>query len=182
MEENRDRLLSLLAAEAGKTLDDGIAEIREAVDFCRYYADKGRELFAMPTPMPGPTGEDNRHFWRGRGVFGCISPWNFPLAIFLGQISAALVAGNTVVAKPAPQTPLIAYEAIRLFHQAGVPAEVLALVPGGPDVGSAITAHSKLAGIAFTGSTKTAHAINRALAAKDGPIVPSSPRPAASTR
>ncbi|MCQ1850940.1 bifunctional proline dehydrogenase/L-glutamate gamma-semialdehyde dehydrogenase PutA [Neorhizobium galegae] len=172
MEENRDRLLALLAAEAGKTLDDGIAEIREAVDFCRYYADKGRELFAMPSLMPGPTGEDNRHFWRGRGVFGCISPWNFPLAIFLGQISAALVAGNTVVAKPAPQTPLITYEAIKLFHQAGVPAEVLALVPGGPEVGSAITAHRKLAGIAFTGSTKTAHAINRALAAKDGPIVP----------
>lgn len=172
LEENRNRLLALLAAEAGKTLDDGIAEIREAVDFCRYYADKGRELFGAPVQMPGPTGEDNRHLWRGRGVFGCISPWNFPLAIFLGQISAALVAGNTVIAKPAPQTPLIAYEAVKLFHQAGVPAEALALLPGGPDVGSAITAHPRLAGVAFTGSTKTAWAINRTLAAKDGPIVP----------
>jgi RHH-type proline utilization regulon transcriptional repressor/proline dehydrogenase/delta 1-pyrroline-5-carboxylate dehydrogenase len=122
--------------------------------------------------MPGPTGEDNRHLWRGRGVFACISPWNFPLAIFLGQISAALVAGNAVIAKPAPQTPLIAFEAIKLLHQAGVPAEVLAFLPGGPEIGAAITAHAKLAGVAFTGSTRTAHAINRTLAAKDGPIVP----------
>ncbi|MDL2405042.1 bifunctional proline dehydrogenase/L-glutamate gamma-semialdehyde dehydrogenase PutA [Rhizobium calliandrae] len=172
MEANRDRLLALLAAEAGKTLDDGIAEIREAVDFCRYYASEARRLFASPVKMPGPTGEDNRYLWRGRGVFACISPWNFPLAIFLGQISAALVAGNAVLAKPAPQTPLIAYEAVKLFHQAGVPEDVLLFVPGGPDVGAALTAHSALAGVAFTGSTRTAWAINRALAAKDGPIVP----------
>jgi RHH-type proline utilization regulon transcriptional repressor/proline dehydrogenase/delta 1-pyrroline-5-carboxylate dehydrogenase len=172
MEENRDRLLVLLAAESGKTLDDGIAEIREAVDFCRYYAGEARRLFAIAQKMPGPTGEDNRYLWRGRGVFACISPWNFPLAIFLGQISAALVSGNAVIAKPAPQTPLIAYEAIRLFHQAGVPEDVLLFVPGGPEVGAAITAHAALAGVAFTGSTKTAWAINRALAAKDGPIVP----------
>ncbi|MDE1991914.1 MAG: bifunctional proline dehydrogenase/L-glutamate gamma-semialdehyde dehydrogenase PutA, partial [Rhizobiaceae bacterium] len=172
MEANRDRLLALLAAEAGKTLDDGIAEIREAVDFCRYYAGEARRLFASPTKMPGPTGEDNRYLWRGRGVFACISPWNFPLAIFLGQVSAALVSGNAVLAKPAPQTPLIAFEAVRLFHQAGVPEDALLFVPGGPDVGAALAAHASLAGVAFTGSTRTAWAINRALAAKDGPIVP----------
>ena len=172
MEQNRDRLLALLAAEGGKTLDDGIAEIREAVDFCRYYAGEARRLFGAPVKMPGPTGEDNRYLWRGRGVFGCISPWNFPLAIFLGQISAALVAGNAVLAKPAPQTPLIAFEAVKLFHQAGVPENVLLFVPGGPDVGATLTAHPALAGVAFTGSTRTAWAINRALAAKDGPIVP----------
>ncbi len=138
MEADRDRLLALLAAEAGKTLDDGIAEIREAVDFCRYYAGEARRLFSSPVKMPGPTGEDNRYLWRGRGVFACISPWNFPLAIFLGQVSAALVAGNAVLAKPAPQTPLIAYEAVRLLHQAGVPADALLFVPGGPDVGAAL--------------------------------------------
>lgn len=172
LEENRDRLLALLAAEAGKTLDDGIAEIREAVDFCRYYADEARRMFGEATQMPGPTGEDNRYLWRGRGVFSCISPWNFPLAIFLGQISAALVAGNAVIAKPAPQTPLIAHEAVLLFHRAGVPADVLLCLPGGGDVGAAIAAHPALAGVAFTGSSQTARAINRALAAKDGPIVP----------
>jgi RHH-type proline utilization regulon transcriptional repressor/proline dehydrogenase/delta 1-pyrroline-5-carboxylate dehydrogenase len=172
MERHRDHLLALLATEGGKTLDDGIAEVREAVDFCRYYAGEGRRLFANPVKMPGPTGEDNRYLWRGRGVFACISPWNFPLAIFLGQISAALVSGNAVLAKPAPQTPLIAFEAIKLFQQAGVPADVLLFVPGGPEVGAALTAHPSLAGVAFTGSTRTAWAINRALAAKEGPIVP----------
>lgn len=172
LEENRDRLLVLLARESGKTLDDGIAEIREAVDFCRYYAAEARYLFAAPMPMPGPTGEDNRHLWRGRGIFGCISPWNFPLAIFLGQIAAALVAGNAVIAKPAPQTPLIAFEAIKLFHQAGIPLDALCFLPGNGDVGAAIAAHPLLGGVAFTGSTRTAQAINRALAAKDGAIVP----------
>jgi RHH-type proline utilization regulon transcriptional repressor/proline dehydrogenase/delta 1-pyrroline-5-carboxylate dehydrogenase len=172
LEENRDRLLALLAAEGGKTLDDGIAEIREAVDFCRYYAGEARRLFGAATKMPGPTGEDNRYLWRGRGVFACISPWNFPLAIFLGQISAALVAGNAVIAKPAPQTPLIAFEAVKLFHRAGVPEDALLFVPGGPEVGAAIVAHASLSGVAFTGSTRTAWGINRALAAKDGPIVP----------
>ncbi|MDQ0421865.1 RHH-type proline utilization regulon transcriptional repressor/proline dehydrogenase/delta 1-pyrroline-5-carboxylate dehydrogenase [Peteryoungia aggregata LMG 23059] len=172
MEADRDRLLSLLALEAGKTLDDGVAEIREAVDFCRYYATQARKQFGEAEVMPGPTGELNRLSWRGRGVFACISPWNFPLAIFLGQVSAALVAGNAVIAKPAPQTPLIAFEAVKLFHQAGVPQDVLMLLPGAGDVGAAIAAHPKLAGIAFTGSTATAQAINRTLAAKDGPIVP----------
>ncbi|MGE8104830.1 bifunctional proline dehydrogenase/L-glutamate gamma-semialdehyde dehydrogenase PutA [Allorhizobium sp. NPDC080224] len=172
LEADRDRLLALLALEAGKTLDDGVAEIREAVDFCRYYAAQARKQFGEAEVMPGPTGELNRLSWRGRGVFACISPWNFPLAIFLGQVSAALVAGNAVIAKPAPQTPLIAFEAVKLFHKAGVPEDVLMLMPGAGDVGAAIAAHPKLAGIAFTGSTGTAQAINRTLAAKDGPIVP----------
>ncbi|MDR7029623.1 bifunctional proline dehydrogenase/L-glutamate gamma-semialdehyde dehydrogenase PutA [Rhizobium rosettiformans] len=172
LEADRDRLLSLLALEAGKTLDDGVAEIREAVDFCRYYAVQARKQFGEAEVMPGPTGELNRLSWRGRGVFACISPWNFPLAIFLGQVSAALVAGNAVIAKPAPQTPLIAFEAVKLFHKAGVPEDVLMLLPGAGDVGAAIAAHPQLAGIAFTGSTATAQAINRTLAAKNGPIVP----------
>jgi RHH-type proline utilization regulon transcriptional repressor/proline dehydrogenase/delta 1-pyrroline-5-carboxylate dehydrogenase len=172
LEADRDRLLALLALEAGKTLDDGVAEIREAVDFCRYYANQARKQFGEAEVMPGPTGELNRLSWRGRGVFACISPWNFPLAIFLGQVSAALVAGNAVLAKPAPQTPLIAFEAVKLFHKAGVPEDVLMLLPGGGDVGAAIAAHPQLAGIAFTGSTGTAQAINRTVAAKDGPIVP----------
>ncbi len=172
LEENRDHFLILLAREAGKTLDDGMAEIREAVDFLRYYAHEARARFGQPATMPGPTGEDNRYLWRGRGVFACISPWNFPLAIFIGQTAAALVAGNAVIAKPAPQTPLVAHEAVRLFHKSGVPANVLMCLPGGADVGAAIIAHPKVAGVAFTGSTGTARAINRTLAAKDGPIVP----------
>ncbi|MEJ8476231.1 bifunctional proline dehydrogenase/L-glutamate gamma-semialdehyde dehydrogenase PutA [Roseibium algae] len=172
LEENSDRLMAILTMEAGKTLPDGLAEIREAVDFCRYYADQANALFGEGVLMPGPTGEENRYRHRGRGVFVCISPWNFPLAIFLGQISAALVAGNAVIAKPAEQTPLIAYEAVRLFHEAGVPLHALCLVPGDGSVGAALTAHPKTAGVAFTGSTETAWAINRTLAEKRGPIVP----------
>lgn len=172
LEENRDRLLALLSAEAGKTLDDGVAEIREAVDFCRYYAEEARSMFGDARMMPGPTGESNLYRWRARGVFACISPWNFPLAIFLGQVSAALVTGNAVIAKPAEQTCLIAHEAVRLFHAAGVPENVLLCLPGEGDVGAALTAHAQVAGVAFTGSTQTARAINRSLAAKDGPIVP----------
>ena len=172
IEERRDRLMVLLAREAGKTLDDGIAEIREAVDFLRYYAGEARRQFAATTVLPGPTGEDNRLGLRGRGVFACISPWNFPLAIFLGQVSAALAAGNAVVAKPAEQTPLVAFEAVRLLHEAGIPQDVLFCLPGEGDIGAALTAHPHIAGVAFTGSTETARAINRTLAAKDGPIVP----------
>ena len=172
LEENRDRLMSLLSLEAGKTLDDGMAELREAVDFYRYYAVQARAKFSEPTLMPGPTGEENRYGWRGRGVFACISPWNFPLAIFLGQVTAALAAGNAVIAKPAHQTPLIAYEAVRLLHLAGVPEDVLIFLPGDGEVGAALTAHPNIDGVAFTGSTRTARAINRTLAAKDGPIVP----------
>ena len=157
--------------EGGKTLDDALAEVREAVDYCRYYAAEARRALA-PQPMPGPTGESNELHYRGRGVFVCISPWNFPLAIFLGQITAALAAGNAVVAKPAEQTPLVAAEAVRLLHQAGVPAGALHFVPGDGKIGAALVADARVAGVAFTGSTEVGHAINRALAAKDGPVVP----------
>jgi RHH-type transcriptional regulator, proline utilization regulon repressor / proline dehydrogenase / delta 1-pyrroline-5-carboxylate dehydrogenase len=171
LEGDRDALVSLLAREGGKTLNDCVAEVREAVDYCRYYAAQARQLFAGET-MPGPTGERDVLLRRGRGVFVCISPWNFPLAIFLGQVTAALVTGNSVLAKPAEQTPLIARHALELLHRAGVPAEVAQLVPGYGDIGAALTAHPRIAGIAFTGSTETAWAINRTLAAKRGPIVP----------
>jgi RHH-type proline utilization regulon transcriptional repressor/proline dehydrogenase/delta 1-pyrroline-5-carboxylate dehydrogenase len=172
LEAQRGRLMYLLAAEGGKTLDDGLAELREAVDFLRYYAAQARALFTEAETLPGPTGELNQIRRRGRGVFLCISPWNFPLAIFLGQVSAALAAGNSVVAKPAEQTPLIAYEAVRLMHEAGVPVSSLQLVPGDGAVGARLVAHPKVAGVAFTGSTEVAWAINRALAEKRGPIVP----------
>src|SRR5215813_10655980 len=166
LEARRGRLIALLQAEGGKTLDDAVAEVREAVDFCRYYALEARRTLA-PLALPGPTGEANELRYRGRGVFACISPWNFPLSIFLGQVSAALVAGNTVVAKPAEQTPLIAAEVVRALHQAGVPASALHLLPGDGKVGAA-----RVAGVAFTGSTEVARAINRVLAAKEAPIVP----------
>ncbi|WP_291827508.1 bifunctional proline dehydrogenase/L-glutamate gamma-semialdehyde dehydrogenase PutA [Bosea sp. (in: a-proteobacteria)] len=172
MEARRGLLLALLQAEAGKTLDDALSEVREAVDFCRYYAAEAEAKLATPTTLPGPTGEDNRLILRGRGAFLCIAPWNFPLAIFAGQIAAALVAGNSVIAKPAPQTPLIAAVTVRLLHEAGIPASALHLVPGDGAVGAALVAHKDVAGVAFTGSTTTARAINRTLAAKDGPIVP----------
>ncbi|MBS0534237.1 MAG: bifunctional proline dehydrogenase/L-glutamate gamma-semialdehyde dehydrogenase PutA [Proteobacteria bacterium] len=171
IEHHRGRLIALLQSEAGKTIDDCLSEVREAADFCRYYAAQAlREL--TPHALPGPTGESNQLRTRGRGVFVCISPWNFPLAIFTGQIAAALVAGNAVVAKPAEQTPLIAFEAVKLLHQAGIPVSALHLAPGDGKVGAALTAHPAVAGVAFTGSTDVARLINRALAAKDGPIVP----------
>jgi RHH-type proline utilization regulon transcriptional repressor/proline dehydrogenase/delta 1-pyrroline-5-carboxylate dehydrogenase len=158
-------------SEGGKTLDDALSEVREAVDYCRFYAAEARRTLVAQA-MPGPTGESNELHYRGRGVFVCISPWNFPLAIFLGQVTAALAAGNAVVAKPAEQTPLIAAEAVRLLRQAGVPASALHLVPGDGKVGAALVADPRVGGVAFTGSTEVGHAINRALAAKDGPIVP----------
>ena len=171
IEAGRGGLIALLQVEGGKTLDDCVSEVREAADYCRYYAAEARRTL-VPHPMPGPTGESNVLGHRGRGVFVCISPWNFPLAIFLGQVSAALVAGNAVVAKPAEQTPLVAAQAIRLLHQAGVPASALHLVPGDGKVGAALVADARVAGVAFTGSTEVGRAINRALAAKNGPIVP----------
>jgi RHH-type proline utilization regulon transcriptional repressor/proline dehydrogenase/delta 1-pyrroline-5-carboxylate dehydrogenase len=171
LEARRGLLAALLQREGGKTLDDTVSEIREAVDFCRYYAAEARRL-GVPQPLPGPTGESNVLRYRGRGVFVCISPWNFPLSIFLGQVSAALAAGNSVVAKPAEQTPLIAAEAVRLLHDAGVPASALHLVPGDGAVGAVLVADRRLAGVAFTGSTEVARAINRVLAGKDTPIVP----------
>jgi RHH-type proline utilization regulon transcriptional repressor/proline dehydrogenase/delta 1-pyrroline-5-carboxylate dehydrogenase len=169
IEQNRGRLIALLQAEGGKTLDDCVSEVREAADFCRYYAAEARRALT-PRALPGPTGESNELRYRGRGVFVCISPWNFPLAIFTGQVTAALAAGNSVVAKPAEQTPLIAYETVKLLHAAGVPADTLHLVPGDGKVGGLLTADPRVAGVAFTGSTEVARLINRALAAKDGPI------------
>ena len=171
LEAARGPLIALLQAEGGKTLDDAVAEVREAVDFCRYYAVEARRALC-PQLLPGPTGERNELRYRGRGVFVCISPWNFPLSIFLGQVTAALAAGNAVVAKPAEQTPLIAAEAVRILHRAGVPPSALHLLPGDGKVGAALVADRRVAGVAFTGSTEVARAINRTLAAKDAPIVP----------
>ncbi|HQY50477.1 MAG TPA: L-glutamate gamma-semialdehyde dehydrogenase, partial [Thermomonas sp.] len=163
--------MAMCTKEAGKTLSDGIAEVREAVDFLRYYALQAREHFA-PMALPGPTGEANSLQLSGRGVFVCISPWNFPLAIFLGQIAAALAAGNSVIAKPAEQTNLIGYAAVKLLHEAGIPQAVLQYLPGdGATVGAALTKDPRVAGVCFTGSTETARLINRALASRDaGPI------------
>ncbi|RAK57739.1 bifunctional proline dehydrogenase/L-glutamate gamma-semialdehyde dehydrogenase PutA [Phenylobacterium deserti] len=173
LEANIDRLIALCSREAGKTLSDGIAEVREAADFCRYYASLAERQFAQPETLKGPVGETNRLSLHGRGVFACISPWNFPLAIFTGQIAAALAAGNAVLAKPAEQTPLIAAEAVRLFHKAGLNPDLLHLLPGeGAVVGQALVSHPTCAGVAFTGGTDTAWAINRTLAARQGPIVP----------
>jgi RHH-type proline utilization regulon transcriptional repressor/proline dehydrogenase/delta 1-pyrroline-5-carboxylate dehydrogenase len=152
-------------------LDDAIAELREAIDYCGYYAAQARRTLP-PQKMPGPTGEMNELRYRERGVVICISPWNFPLAIFLGQIAAALAAGNSVVAKPAEQTPLVAALTASLLHDAGVPKNALHLVPGDGSVGASLVAHPLVAGVAFTGSTETGRAIYRALAAKEGPIVP----------
>ncbi|MDW2982998.1 bifunctional proline dehydrogenase/L-glutamate gamma-semialdehyde dehydrogenase PutA [Rhodanobacter sp. KK11] len=171
LETRRAEFIALCVREAGKSLPDAIAEIREAADFLRYYATMARRLFGQPEQLPGPTGESNQLFLNGRGVFVCISPWNFPLAIFLGQVSAALAAGNSVIAKPAEQTSLIGYAAIKLLHEAGVPEAVLQYLPGdGAVVGAALTKDPRVAGVAFTGSTETAWAINRALAARNAPI------------
>jgi RHH-type proline utilization regulon transcriptional repressor/proline dehydrogenase/delta 1-pyrroline-5-carboxylate dehydrogenase len=172
LEAERDVLVALLAREGGKTLNDGIAEVREAVDFCRYYAAQARLLMAAGEVMPGPTGERDVLSYRGRGVFVCISPWNFPLAIFLGQVAGALAAGNAVIAKPAEQTPLIAFRAFELLYEAGVPKPAAQLVPGNGKLGAALVALPAVAGVAFTGSTEVAWAINRTLAGKAGPIVP----------
>ncbi|MBX3482613.1 bifunctional proline dehydrogenase/L-glutamate gamma-semialdehyde dehydrogenase PutA, partial [Phenylobacterium sp.] len=173
LEAHRDRLIAVCVREAGKTLADAVAEVREAADFCRYYAHLAERQFAQPETMRGPVGETNSLSLHGRGVFVCISPWNFPLAIFTGQIAAALAAGNGVLAKPAEQTPIIAAEAVKLFHAAGVPADLLHLLPGdGATVGAQLTAHPGCDGVAFTGGTDTAWAINRTLAARQGPIVP----------
>jgi RHH-type proline utilization regulon transcriptional repressor/proline dehydrogenase/delta 1-pyrroline-5-carboxylate dehydrogenase len=171
MEQRMPEFMALATREAGKTLPDGIAEVREAVDFCRYYASQGRRLFNQPEALPGPTGESNALYLHGRGVFVCISPWNFPLAIFIGQVVAGLVAGNAVIAKPAEQTTLIAHAAVRLLHEAGVPEAALQLLPGdGPTVGAPLTRDPRIAGVAFTGSTEVARLINRTLAERDGPI------------
>ena len=166
-------LMALLVREGGKTLPDALAEVREAADYCRYYGALARQSFAEPHALKGITGEDNQLWLRGRGVFAAISPWNFPLAIFTGQISAALAAGNAVIAKPARQTPLIGFVAVRLLHAAGIPREVLHFLPGpGSTLGAHLGADARIDGVVFTGSTETGQSINRALAARDGPIVP----------
>jgi RHH-type proline utilization regulon transcriptional repressor/proline dehydrogenase/delta 1-pyrroline-5-carboxylate dehydrogenase len=166
------RFCALLVKEAFKTWGDAVAEVREAIDFLRYYADEAERVCA-PMALPGPTGESNTLYPRGRGVWVCISPWNFPLAIFMGQVAAALVTGNTVLAKPAEQTPVVALEAVKLLHAAGVPGHVLQTVTGpGETVGAALVAHPNVAGVVFTGSTQVAKIIQRSLANKDGPIVP----------
>ena len=171
LEQNRAALMALCVHEAGKTLPDAVGEVREAVDFCRYYAARARHDF-VPQVLPGPTGERNTLYLTGRGTFVCISPWNFPLAIFLGQVTAALVAGNCVIAKPAPQTPKITQFTTQLIKQCGFPDNVFQLCIGGTDIGAALVAHVDVAGVAFTGSTAAARHINRALAAKDTAIVP----------
>ena len=172
LESERTAWVTLLAREAGKTRGAAIAEVREAADFCRYYALQARLRFDAPVELPSPTGESNTLALHGRGVFACISPWNFPLAIFMGQVTAALAAGNAVVAKPAEQTPLIAAQAIRTLVAAGIPDDVLALLPGpGETIGAQIVADARVAGVAFTGSTTVGSAIAQALAART-PIAP----------
>ncbi len=172
MEAHCAELMGIITAEAGRTIDDALSEVREAVDFCRYYAQQARAHFAVKS-LPGPTGEVNELSLHGRGTFLCISPWNFPLAIFTGQVVAALAAGNCVIAKPAEQTPLIGARAVKLLHEAGVPGDVLQLLPGdGATVGGALVRDSRIDGVAFTGSTETAKRINRDLAAREGAIVP----------
>ncbi|QGM45578.1 bifunctional proline dehydrogenase/L-glutamate gamma-semialdehyde dehydrogenase PutA [Methylocystis heyeri] len=171
IEARRASFIALLQEEAGKTLDDALGEVREAADLCRYYAAQAREL-CTETALPGPTGEASSLRRCGRGVFVCVSPWNFPLAIFIGQVAAALAAGNSAIAKPAEQTPLVAFEAVSLLHEAGVPQDVLQFAPGGGDVGAALVEHPCCAGVVFTGSLEVAKSINRALAQKPGAIVP----------
>ena len=171
-EAHFELLAYLLIREAGKTLPDAQSEVREAVDFLRYYAAEGEKLFGTQE-LPGPAGETNRYSFHGRGVFLCIAPWNFPLAIFTGQVAAALMAGNTVLAKPAEQTSLIAAEAVALLHQAGIPEEVLGFIPGdGPALGKALLAAPELGGVCFTGSTEVAKLLHQQLAARPGPILP----------
>jgi RHH-type proline utilization regulon transcriptional repressor/proline dehydrogenase/delta 1-pyrroline-5-carboxylate dehydrogenase len=172
MERHLAELMAICCREAGKTLQDGIDEVREAVDFCRFYANQAREKFAKATPLPGPTGESNELYLEGRGVFLCISPWNFPLAIFTGQVMAALAAGNSVVAKPAEQTSLIATRAVELMLEAGFPPSAIQLLPGdGVTIGEVVIPDERCVGVAFTGSSATAHIIHRQLASRKG-IIP----------
>ncbi|MHB8424864.1 MAG: bifunctional proline dehydrogenase/L-glutamate gamma-semialdehyde dehydrogenase PutA [Gammaproteobacteria bacterium] len=171
-EEHTAELMALCVREAGKSIPDAVSEVREAVDYLRYYAQQAEEDFGKPQRLPGPTGESNELWLQGRGVFVCISPWNFPLAIFTGQMTAALAAGNAVLAKPAEQTSLIGAQAVRLLHQAGVPGEVLHFISGrGSVVGQHAVADARIAGVAFTGSTETAKVIHQTLANRDG-IIP----------
>ena len=171
MERRMPELVSLIVREGGRTYADAVSEVREAADFCRYYALQARKHFETPFRLSGPAGEKNELFLHGRGVFACIAPWNFPLAIFTGQVAAALAAGNTVIAKPAEQTPRIGWRAVEILHQAGIPADVLSCAVGdGETLGAPLVADPRIAGVAFTGSDETARRINAALAARSGPI------------
>jgi RHH-type proline utilization regulon transcriptional repressor/proline dehydrogenase/delta 1-pyrroline-5-carboxylate dehydrogenase len=162
--------MTLLALEGGKCIADCLSEVRETIDYCRYYAYRGR-LDLLPVSLPSPTGETNQLTLHPRGIIACISPWNFPLAIFSGQLIAALVTGNTVIAKPAEQTPLIAFKAVQLLHQAGIPKAVLQLLPGkGSVVGAKLVSDPRIAGVIFTGSTETAKLIQQTLAHRAGPL------------
>ncbi|AOE49160.1 bifunctional proline dehydrogenase/L-glutamate gamma-semialdehyde dehydrogenase PutA [Kangiella sediminilitoris] len=173
LESHKHELIALCSRDGGKSIQDGIDEVREAIDFCRYYAYNARNQFGHEIHLPGPTGESNDLYLQGRGVFACISPWNFPLAIFIGQVAAALVAGNTVIAKPADQTTLVAYRAVQLMHEAGIPTSVLQFVPiRGSVLGKVILSDNRIGGVAFTGSTSTAHTINRTLASRDAMLSP----------
>lgn len=173
MEDNMPQLLAMLCLEAGKTWNDGVAEVREAIDFCRYYATMAEKMMAKPLRLHGYTGELNELSLHARGIILCISPWNFPLAIFTGQVVAALVTGNCVIAKPAEQTPLIAHFAVELMLKAGIPAGVVQLLPGaGETIGAALVADKRIKGVIFTGSTQTAAAINQTLATRGGEIIP----------
>ncbi|MGH8212674.1 MAG: bifunctional proline dehydrogenase/L-glutamate gamma-semialdehyde dehydrogenase PutA, partial [Rhodanobacteraceae bacterium] len=171
LEQRRGEFIALCVREAGKTIPAAISEVREAADMCRYYAAMARKLFGQPEELPGPTGESNQLFLRGRGVFVCISPWNFPLAIFSGQVAAGLAAGNSVIAKPADQTTLVGCAMVRLLHEAGVPEMVLQFVPcKGSMLGKTLLTRPEVAGVCLTGSTETAWTINRTLAARNAPI------------
>lgn len=171
-EQKRDQLMAAVVREAGKTLGNALDDVREAVDFLRYYANEARRLMGEPMQLPGPTGEHNQMRLVGRGPFACISPWNFPIAIFTGQVAAALASGNTALAKPAEQTSLTAYLAVRLFHEAGVPGDVLQLLPGGGEVGAALVSDERVRGVCFTGSNETAARIQGNLAKRERGIVP----------
>jgi RHH-type proline utilization regulon transcriptional repressor/proline dehydrogenase/delta 1-pyrroline-5-carboxylate dehydrogenase len=173
LEGHIGELVALIVREGRRTYPDAVAEVREAADFCRYYATQARKHLSSAERLPGPAGERNELKLHGRGVFACISPWNFPLAIFTGQIAAALAGGNSVLAKPAEQTPRTALRAIELLHDAGIPREALHCIVGdGETVGAPLVRDRRIGGVAFTGSVETAQRINQALAARSGPIVP----------
>ncbi len=173
IEQQMPVLMAMIVREGGRTLPDALSEVREAVDFCRYYAARAEDEFEQSHQLPGPVGEKNTLALHGRGVFACISPWNFPLAIFTGQVAAALAAGNSVLAKPARQTPLVAGRVVALMHEAGVPRDVLHFLPGsGAEIGRRLMVDRRLSGVAFTGSTETARTLQQQLAVRDGPIIP----------
>src|SRR5207244_2355677 len=172
LEERMVDLVALIVREGGRTYADAVSEVREAADFCRYYALQSRKHFGQSHLLPGPAGERNELQLHGRGVFACISPWNFPLSIFTGQVAAALAAGNAVIAKPAEQTPRIGFESVKIFRQAGVPEFAVQCVAGDSEVGASLVADPRIAGVAFTGSVETAKRIDLALAQRAGPIVP----------